>query len=685
MSLPITTKDTAHLTWDTKPRRAASPKDIEFQTAEIVIPNPANADQSLISYSSITNTTIDKAKANRLIWGDNLLATQALLAAGYEGKIKLIYIDPPFWTNEDYYANLRLGQGEIRKSPSIIERLAYKDYWGSGIDSYLDMFLPRLHILRRLLSEDGSIFLHCDYHVGHYIKVVMDEIFGRENFRNEIIVKRTTKNLQRQFDTIENLPQGHDVIFWYSKSAATRFRALLVDNPSIELHPEGYWKDFWNNANRPTMRYPLLGIAPDRGQWKWEKSRAERAVANYQRYAKESGNNISLFEFWEKNGRELEFIRKSPTGKVEHWIAPESTKLGDTLWTDISAYPAQKEYPTQKHEDLLSRIIDNYSNKGDLVGDFFCGSGTTMIVAAELERQWIGCDFSKTAIQIARNRLVNSVSIPFLLENIGNYQRHLIYLQQARIYEMQTIVLKLYGANPRNDMPDLGVKRLEDGKIELVYVSYPDRAVTANKAAELAVLADDLDGSGYDRLVILGWDYEYNYDEILEERKKNAKKNWAAQISSKNIPPEVYAYLRQVKSENDFDSLKGRIYFHDKPLLKLQKPKLEKQEEGSLVTVGIDKYVLFDYPIEDPKQKMELLGLVQEKPLSIIDYWAIDWNYDGNTFRSTWQALRRNGNKTEIVPRTASQIIEERGQRQVAVRVVDVFGNDAGSTLNLKI
>lgn len=146
---------------------------------------------------------------------------------------------------------------------------------------------------------------------------------------------------------------------------------------------------------------------------------------------------------------------------------------------------------------------------------------------------------------------------------------------------MQTIVLKLYGANPRNDMPDLGVKRLEDGKVELVYVSYPDRAVTANKVAELAQLAEDLDGSGYDKIVILGWDYEYNYDEILEERRRNAKKHWLTQISSKNIPPEVYDYLRKAKSESELDSLKVRIHFHDKPSLKLQKPKIENNDKDT--------------------------------------------------------------------------------------------------------
>src|SRR5207249_3847647 len=147
-------KVSSRLIWDTKPRRAPNPKDIEFQTAELVIPNPARDQATLGSFSPLVPwSELDKSKRNRLIWGDNLLAMQALLSSGYEERVQLIYIDPPFSTNEDYYANLDIGKHEIRKSPSIIERLAYKDYWGSGIDSYLDMLYPRLQLMRLLLSD----------------------------------------------------------------------------------------------------------------------------------------------------------------------------------------------------------------------------------------------------------------------------------------------------------------------------------------------------------------------------------------------------------------------------------------------------------------------------------------------------------------------------------------------------
>ena len=177
-------KDSARIVWDSKPRRAPNPKDIEFQTAEVVIPNPETAGQLPMSFRDtlIGEEELDKQKMNRLIWGDNLLAMQALLNQGYEGKINLIYIDPPFDSKADYSHKIKLGETEFTKEPSVIERLAYKDTWAGGTDSYLDMLYPRLQLMKRLLAPAGSIYVHLDWHVGHYVKVMMDEIFDKHNF-----------------------------------------------------------------------------------------------------------------------------------------------------------------------------------------------------------------------------------------------------------------------------------------------------------------------------------------------------------------------------------------------------------------------------------------------------------------------------------------------------------------------
>src|SRR5713226_1761515 len=175
-------KDSARLVWDSKPRRAPNPRDIEFQTAEIVIPNPQR-DSGQIPFSfrqgRLGEGELDKTKMNRLIWGDNLLAMQALLAQGYEGKIDLIYIDPPFDSGADYSHEYIIEGHEIVKEPSIVERLAYKDTWEGGRDSYLDMMHPRLQLMKRLLSESASIYVHLDPNMSHYVKALMDEVFGQ--------------------------------------------------------------------------------------------------------------------------------------------------------------------------------------------------------------------------------------------------------------------------------------------------------------------------------------------------------------------------------------------------------------------------------------------------------------------------------------------------------------------------
>lgn len=227
-------KDSAKLVWDTKPKRAPNPRDIEFQTAEIVIPNPKEAqgtfDLPLLSTAEagvtslfpgqmgelpLTETEIDKSKMNRLIWGDNLLAMQALLAQGYAGKIDLIYIDPPFSSDADYSFQISVGGQQVNKEAGIIERLAYTDTWEGGLDSYLDMMYPRLQLMKRLLGEKGSIFVHLDCNVGHYIKLVLDEIFGSECFQNEIIWQRTDPHN----DARNRFGNVHDTIFWYGRTA----------------------------------------------------------------------------------------------------------------------------------------------------------------------------------------------------------------------------------------------------------------------------------------------------------------------------------------------------------------------------------------------------------------------------------------------------------------------------------
>lgn len=335
---------------------------------------------------------------NRLIWGDNKLVMASLLAE-FKGKVDLIYIDPPFDVGADFTMDVPIGdeRESVVKDQSTLEMVAYRDMWGKGTDSYLHMMFECLSLMKELLTEKGSLFVHLAYPVAHSTKLILDDVFGRENFRNEIILKRRiTKNLQQQFNTINALNWAHDVLFWYSARSEARFRPVFV--PMETKKPEGCWHHFWSGADRPTMRYELLGVTPPNGQWKWAKERALRAVENYKTYLKEAAHKTSLVEYWRKTGETLEFIRLSENGKVENWFAPAEERIADTLWLDIHAYENEKDYATQKHEELLERIVKDFSSEGDLVADFFSGSGTTGAVAERLGRRswqtWAGSPFT---------------------------------------------------------------------------------------------------------------------------------------------------------------------------------------------------------------------------------------------------------------------------------------------------
>ena len=687
-------KDSAKLVWDTKPKRAPNPRDIEFQTAEIVIPNPQKAQGNLplfaVPQPGLTSLfpgqmgelplggfDIDKTKMNRLIWGDNLLAMQALLAQGYAGKIDLIYIDPPFLSSADYSFQLSIEGKQVYKEPNIIERLAYTDTWEGGIDSFLDMMYPRLQLMKRLLSENGSIYIHLDWHVSHYIKTIADEVFGIDNFVNEIIWKRRGGAL----NNFRSYGSATDTIFLYRKTDNFTFNPLKTkDSEEVQeyikqrfVYDDGdgrlYSRDPVTNPSSnpsPSLIYEYKGHQPPAKGWAFAKETMEQ---------------------WDKQGKLYFPPDKSQRIRRKTFLDEYEGQPIQNLWADIYVINSQAVehlgYPTQKPESLLERIIKASSNEGDLVADFFCGSGTTMAVADRLNRRWIGCNLDKVGIQVSRNRLVNQQSQPFLLENIGNYQRHMIYLSGSKIGEMQRIILKLYGADPRSDRPDLGIRTQEGQEPELA-LGYPDRPVTAKKVIELAQDAQILDGTGYKTLTILAWDYDYNFTTELENRKKAEGDKLKTELKTLTIPPEIYNYLKKAKNEAELDGLRDKIIFHDKPYFKVSQPQIQDAGDGKItITISIDRYVLMDFPINDEKQKTELRKAIKDNFAALIDYWAIDWDYDGITFKSMWQAIRGNGKRANTVITTASSPQLSAGKRTIAVRLVDVFGNDASATVQV--
>jgi len=308
----------------------------------------------------------------------------------------------------------------------------------------------------------------------------------------------------------------------------------------------------------------------------------------------------------------------------------------------------------KKPSELLERIVSAGSAVGDIVADFFSGSGTTAVVSESLGRRWIATELGKVGVQVARGRLVEKDAKPFLIENIGNYQREMIYLSGTRIPEMMAIILKLYGATPRKGTPELGTRKAPDDTTELVYVGYPDRPTTARKVEELARVAEKLDGIGYRRLVVLAWDYDYNFSTELEKRLKTSGQRIRVEVEPRTIPPEIYEYLKRAKDEEEIEPLRGKVRFYEKPYLKLGKPRIsEEHDEKVLVSISIERYVVFDIPVEKDEDRQKLIELAKGNTGALIDYWAVDWAYDGVTFRSLWQDLRGHGRGSRHACETA--------------------------------
>jgi adenine-specific DNA-methyltransferase len=599
---------------------------------------------------------------------------QVLLAQGFAGKFELIYIDPPFLSNSDYSHNVSIaGVKDVRQSPSMIERLAYRDTWSGGIDTYLDFLFPRLQTMRSLLSDNGTIYIHLGPSVAPYVRVLTDEIFGTARFQTTVIWKRTSAHSDTQ-----GWGRNYDEILVYSKGDAPIWNQMYGE------YSDEYVKSHYNmkgedgrlfmpdNLTASGLSHGSSGMAwkgfdpSTKGcHWKFTVEKLDILDAQGRIYWPPSGG-------WPRYKRYLDEMSGIPL---------------QSIWTDVPPVNSQARedsgFDTQKPLSLLKRIISASSNPDGLVGDFFAGSGTTAVAAETLGRRWLLCDLGKVGIQVSRTRLVDIGAKPFVIENIGNYQRELIYREGGNIAMMQRIVMKLYGAEPHPAHTDIGI--LDDGgKRILVYVGYPDRPLTAKKTAELVKIARSLDGVGYDKLVLLAWDYEYNYDEGIEVRRKG----FGVQVEPRLIPSSIYDYLRKSKNEDDLiEKFAKKIQFGAKPYLKVTSPKVTDRGGGEYnVVVAIEKYVLSEIPVENEDDRIELHKIsAGDRFAVLIDYWAVDWDYDGKTFRSRWQDFRSNEKGGRSITTRANTTLTESRRFDIAVRVVDVFGNDATATTSVDL
>jgi len=609
---------------------------------------------------------------NMLIWGDNKLVMASLLK-DFKGKIDLIYIDPPFDVGADFTMNVPIGDEKETafKDQSTLEMVAYRDMWGKGTDSYVHTMYERLTLMKELLSTRGSIFVHLAPTVSHHVRCVLDDVFLSGNFRNEIIVNRPiSKNLQRQFETIAALPQGHDSLLWYSARPATRYKNLVV--PYQGPHAEGYWHRFWSGADRPTMRYELLGVKLKNGQWKWERERALCAVANYTRFLAE-GKGRTLAEYWRDTGCELEFIRRSKTETVENWFPPSEDKIGDTVWGDIKAYENVKEFPTQKHVELLTRVIEFGSEPNDLLADLFCGGGTTGAVAERQGRRWIMCDLGRFAIHTSRKRMIglqrklHEEGKPyraFDVYNLGRYERQ--WWQKERLRgadeEHRKVVLGFYKAEV---LPEpIGPLHGRKGRA-FVHVDAIDGMLTREEVRAVAKAAHE---AGAKEVHCLAWEFEMDLRLVCDELE-----------ATEGVTIRLIPIPREIMEKNRTNP---------PPFLEVAVLEAEPvyKTEGKKRVVDIKLKRFMPSLAEVPSKELEALKERAVKSgFDFIDFWAVDFNYhDGNPFEHHWQDYRtRKDRSLKTVSDATYDKYPKPGVYTACVKVVDVFGCDTSITVKV--
>jgi adenine specific DNA methylase Mod len=620
---------------------------ITLQTNELVLPTKAIGGLTKFTGQAV-KTQENNEFLNRLIYSDNLLAMQALLAGDPEtglpsmrGKIDLIYIDPPFDSKADYRTKIHLPSVDIEQKPSVIEQFAYSDTWKDGTKSYLEMIVPRLVLMRELLSEQGSIYVHIDWHVGHYVKVIMDDIFDRNNFRNEIIWKRA-HGITGVSGGMNQFARLHDTILWYSKGKS-------IFNPTFSPYSE------------KTL-----------AMYRYEDEKGKYRLQILRNYSDESINKF------EKEGK---IYSDTKTGKkyLKQHISDKEGVLMSDVWSDLSyVQKASDEYlgfDTQKSMNLLERIVQSSSNPNSIVADFFSGSGTTSAVAEKFGRKWIMCDLGKPACMITRKRLIDQNSKPFLYQSIGDYQKEQFERSQfRRIGDLAHVVINLYGALPfpvqAGTPNNLGY--IKQNKT-LVYVDSPTRITGYATLKRAQELRGSFMGS-WEKIIVLGWNFETDIGRIIESLNDD-------KLEILVIPPDL---LERLKHKADYENLKeGKVKFSSLQYLRV-KPIIRKaSDEGQdELNIELENYVLLSpdaLPLDkDDKEKLE--KVIEEDPLSLIEYWSIDPDYDGEVFRSKWQDYRENHEDNQKVDRKTKLVVPRvNGRRRVCVKAVDVFGFESAA------
>ncbi|MEQ1908310.1 MAG: site-specific DNA-methyltransferase [Vicinamibacterales bacterium] len=697
-----------------------------------------------------------KGWTNKLIWGDNKLILSSLKSGALRrqiedaGGLKLIYIDPPFDVGADFSMDIEIGGETFHKEPNLLEQIAYRDTWGRGADSFLAMLYERLILMRDLLAPDGSIYVHCDWRMDAFIRHAMDEVLGRRHFINEVVWKRTMAKAL----TSSQLPNNHDIIFSYSKTDGPVWNEDALFQPydldqldektadkytMLDETGRAYQLTSLLNPNpdRPNLRYEFMGVTR---VWRWTRERMQAAMEQ----------NLIVQP------------RPGAVPRYRRYLDEQRGKpLGD-VWEDIPPVNSQAKerigYPTQKPEALLERIIAASSKEGDLVADFFCGSGTTAAVAEKLNRKWIATDLGKFAIHTTRKRLIqvqrerrakDETFRAFEVLNLGRYERQ-VYLnvsgrltgkqkEQAlarREQEFRDLILKAYRAEP---LPDAGFFHGKSGS-RLVVVGPINLPVGRLFVEEVIT---ECRKRGATRVDVLAFEFEMGlFPAVLDEAKQKG-----IDLVPKTIPPEVFD-KRAVE--------RGQVRFHEVAAIEVM-PRFDKGNPLALAVELTDFSVYYSQGLADSiaaelkdgksevvceagaliKISKDKQGVITRDVLTKhwtdwVDYWAVDFNYESRQeiikvpkgaginavinsvqghlpgqepaqrelmlpatefedrwtgayiFENEWQSFRTRQNRALDLT-TAPHLYEKPGRYTVAVKVIDIFGNDTMTLMPITV
>ena len=638
--------------------RLSSGTRIGLQTNELVLPRKDVSGffrGQVPNIPNAFNAALDGGSwMNRLVYGDNLLTMQALLAGdpqtglpSLRGKVDLIYIDPPFDSKADYRTKVVLPGVDIQQKPTVVEQFAYADTWEEGTISYLKMIYKRLILMKELLSDTGTVYVHIDWHIDSYVKIMLDDIFGKDNFRDQIIwyYPGGIKAVPHYF------PRKHDCIYCYSKTNNYVF----------------------NNQRK--------GIEDNSLYSRWIKYSEDGETITYKNFPRTDKVKFDMYvkRFISQNKREP---------KDEDVIYRFEGALVDDVWDDCPAVfrllNEKTGYSTQKPASLLERIIKASSNEGDLVCDFFGGSGTTAAVAEKLGRRWITCDIGKPASLVMRKRFIDQEVNPFLYQSIGDYQKEAFHNNKKlrRVGDLSQVVLGLFGALPfsSEQVSDRNFGYVK-GTRNLVMVDSPNRLTTAATVRRAVEAKASLLGGDWDKVIVLGWNFAFDISQAIEKYKNS-------NVEVLVIPPDLLDKL----SKKGFKKLIAdkTVRFSSLQYLVVNPVEVTVNGNGEdELDISLSNYVLLspdNIPLDD-KDKENLQKVMEQDPLSLIEYWSIDPDYDGDTFRSTWQDYRENvDNDSDPLHCVYSTRIAmpHKDERKVCVKAVDVFGFESQVILDVK-